>query len=213
MKNVLISVAVAVLVLSSFGASSSDLAFGKGSVHLGFGFNGYHGGSHSFEYYLDYNTTWNNRVYSETIYPYAPGFFIGLDVAAGDITLHYNEYDIDFYNNNGNYHSWERLGMWGVASAFRAGFHPFGMPVLRGKVKVANQLDPYVGFRVGADVAVLDTKGELDNNTSNYDASNTDVDFIFTPTIGVRWYPNGSKVGLWGEIDLTNFLIAVTFNL
>ncbi len=94
--------------------------------------------------------------------------------------------DLNFYDG----------GAW-FSPSFRAGFHPFAMPALQGKVKIAPKFDPYVTIGTGTSMSF----GDGDFN----------VDFFWRSAAGCYWMFN-PKIGLWGEIG-TDFIAGITFKL
>lgn len=82
--------------------------------------------------------------------------------------------------------------------SFRFGFHPFGIPALSGKVKVANVLDPYVVAYAGPRIYTGKWNGR--NNTS----------FGGGLDVGIRWMIKPG-FGLIAEGDWNNTLIGVAF--
>lgn len=80
---------------------------------------------------------------------------------------------------------------------FRAGYHPFAMPSLQGKVNIAPVFDPYVVVAVGPSIWLGD--GDTFDSVK------------FTSAVGCNWMfkPN---FGLWGEIG-NYFVAGITFKL
>ena len=85
-----------------------------------------------------------------------------------------------------------------LSPSFRAGYHPFAMPVLQGKVRIAPVFDPYVTMGLGLDMWIGD---------GGFDMSGPD----FRGALGCYWMFS-DKVGLWGEIG-NYFVAGVTFDL
>ena len=87
-----------------------------------------------------------------------------------------------------------------LSPAFRAGWHPFAMPALAGKVRIAPVFDPYVAIAVGPRMYFGDN-GDLFSNGG----------FYFDGTAGVNWM-FAERLGLWGEIG-RGFVVGITFKL
>jgi hypothetical protein len=85
-----------------------------------------------------------------------------------------------------------------ISPSFRAGYHPFAMPVLQGKVRIAPVFDPYVTMGLG---------------TSLWIGDGTDLfnGIYYRGAIGCHWM-FAEKIGLWGEIG-TDFVAGITFKL
>lgn len=193
-------------------SKSAPLAMSEGSVHIGVGINGWHGSYHSFSYFsngVTASTNWS--IWGPAVtFAVDAGTAGGMFTFGGDVTVFFDQSFQYFTYTAFPWNSTHDVTAWGIAPLFRFGFHPFGIPSLKGKVAVGNVLDPYVGLRIGASIGVLDTRGEL--FVTGYDEVDVDGDFVFTPTIGLRYYPH-KVVGLWTEIDLTSFLFAITFKM
>jgi len=90
-------------------------------------------------------------------------------------------------------------GFVSMTPAFRAGWHPFAMPALSGKVKVAPVLDPYITMSLGTDLWFGHGSGDVFNG------------IYWDAALGINWM-FADKVGLWGEIG-RGFILGVTFKL
>ncbi len=87
-------------------------------------------------------------------------------------------------------------GMW-LTPAFRAGYHPFAMPALDGKVAIAPVFDPYLMMGIGSSIWLGD--------------GNNGFDLDFRAALGCHWMFS-EKVGLWGEFG-NYFVLGATFKL
>ena len=94
------------------------------------------------------------------------------------------------FNNNGMY----------LSPAFRGAYHPFAMPVLAGKVKIAPVFDPYISAAVGPRMYFGDN-GDIFSNGAVY----------FDWAAGVNWM-FAENIGLWGELG-RGFTVGITFKL
>jgi hypothetical protein len=104
------------------------------------------------------------------------------------------------------YDYWRQYTKFGWSPTFRAMFHPFGIPALRGQVKVAKVLDPYAGVKFGFSVINYD-KDDL-RRQGNY---HRDVDFpAFAGVAGLRWYFK-EKVSLWTEFATYDYSLGFSF--
>jgi len=113
-----------------------------------------------------------------------------------------------YYVNGDKYspYSGRKLVKLGWSPAFRAMFHPFGIPALKGKVNVAKVLDPYAGIKFGFSVINYDKDDPWRQNEYS-----RDVDFpVFAPVAGLRWYFK-NKVSLWTEFAMYDFSLGFSF--
>lgn len=80
-----------------------------------------------------------------------------------------------------------------VTPLFRVGFHPFGIPALKGDVTAATVLDPYV---------VVGTGFRINNQSEEYRGggkkSNTETSFVYDFKPGIRWFFT-PRINLWAE--------------
>ena len=173
---------------SSATTASGALAFGKGTKALGIGINMYTG-----------HWTWNAAL----------GITASFDVGAindmisfgGDFTFWTDTWDY-YYGYTGDARNN------GMAFMFRGGFHPFGIPALQGKIKIANKMDPYVVIKMGADIVFWDDN--YYTTVPGYSYDNTDGAFRFLASMGIRYYFTES-FGVWAELDWDNFIGGVSF--
>lgn len=180
MKKIVIGLLViTAMVMGQEAAGSGSLAFGKSSKHLGVGINLYTGWN-----------TWNAALGISTAFDV--GAINDMISFGGDFTFY-----TDSWNTFGN--NWRNNG---IAIFFRAGFHPFGIPALAGKIKVADKMDPYVLLKPGVDIVFYD-----DNFTTVNDA---DANFRFLAAMGIRYYFT-DNFGVWSEFDWDNLIGGVTF--
>ncbi len=85
-----------------------------------------------------------------------------------------------------------------LGPSFRAGYHPFAMPVLEGKVKISRVFNPYVTMGIGTWIWLGD---EFDMGFDRINGG-----------IGCHWI-FAERVGLWGEIGSNYFVLGVGFSL
>lgn len=81
---------------------------------------------------------------------------------------------------------------------FRAGYHPFAMPVLQGKIRIAPVFDPYVVVAVGPSLWFGDGGDVFDG-------------VKVKSAVGCHWMFS-KALGLWGEVG-SHFTAGVTFKL
>jgi len=132
---------------------------------------------------------WSGGVWHPVYRNYGNGYYL-ID-ADGKI---YSPIDKKFYK-------------FGIAPNFRIAFHPFGIPALKGKVKIAKVFDPYGGSKLGLSVITYDKNDPL--HQGDY---RTEPDFpVFTWFFaGVRWYFK-EKAALWSEFSPYDISIGFSF--
>jgi len=123
----------------------------------------------------------------------------------------YSVYDED---NNHVYPWWvdgyrKKLTRFGWAPMFRFMYHPFGMPTLKGQVKVAKSLDPYVGMKFGFSV-INYSKDDQYYNVPGRDRRYVDFPVFNLVWGGLRWYFT-ENVSLWSEASIYDFSLGLNF--
>lgn len=175
---------IVLLAMVTFGAAqeSSGLAFSKGTNAIGVGFNADYGSGIGVSVAWDLGAIHN---------------MFSLGAEAG-LTFDREDYGSSYYEQ-----SWVNL-----SPQFRFGFHPFGLDVLQGKIKVADKLDPYVVAHTGPSFSFWSQ--EWKDGRADNDYSDMDFGWSFGIAMGVRWMfkPN---FGLWGEVDWDRFIGGVAF--
>ena len=216
MKKNLIVLLLLIAVSVSFAgdvvisSSSNGLVFGEGDLHLGIGLN-WHNYSDNSYYYGDYRDwgTWGDGFGGTFHLDY--GAIGGMLSFGGELSLYVDKYTRTISPYRYDFHNV------GITPLFRVGFHPFGLPPLKGKISIADKLDPYVLVKLGIEVLAIDK--DYYNyyydyyygvNNSNYSDGRVDASPIFLATIGARFYFTES-FGLWTEIDWDNINGGVTF--
>ena len=174
MKKVLL----ALLIASTVAFSDDDLAFRRGTSTINAGFNTYFG-------------TYSGNARPGVLIAFDQGAFDNMFSMGGEFglytdrkTLNLGSVQIDSSYTH-------------ISPLFRFGFHPFGIPPLAGKVKVAKVLDPYVVGGAGFTVTVKKYEYRYMNGTIYNDKENIG-DFAWTVKSGVRWFFN-ERANLWGE--------------
>jgi hypothetical protein len=120
------------------------------------------------------------------------------------------QYDGRYYliDANGNPYipADRKFTKFGFSSSFRTAFHPFGIPALKGQVKIANVLDPYVGLKIGFSVINWDRDDPfiLDRREFHFPA--------FGGFAGIRYYFR-ENVSIWTEFSNYDFSVGLSLNL
>ena len=92
-----------------------------------------------------------------------------------------------------------------LSPAFRGGYHPFAMPVLQGKVKIAPKFDPYVTSTVGTSLRTSIANFYTGLNYT-YDGAIAEVSFFDNAiSIGDVWDGSGQPIDVSGVSGITNY--------
>jgi len=113
------------------------------------------------------------------------------------------------YVTNPQDYNWDpnkKLTKFGWSPTFRFMFHPFGMPALRGQVRIADVFDPYVGLKFGFSV-INWSKDDLWKQGDH----RRDVHFpVWNTVLGLRWFFN-DNVAILCEASLYDFTLGINF--
>ena len=94
----------------------------------------------------------------------------------------------------------------GWSPTFRFMFHPFGMPALKGQVKIADVFDPYAGLKFGLSVINWDKDDPWKQGDYH-----RDVDFpVWNLVAGFRWFFN-DNMAIQCESSLYDFTLGINF--
>lgn len=118
--------------------------------------------------------------------------------------------DLGFYHSSDKW-SGGKTSYNNLSPNFRFAFHPFGIPALDSKVKVADKLDPYAVVKAGLTMQWSSIKyNDNRDNDTDFDVSSDFSDF-FNLNLGIRWYFNG-RANLWAELGPWNAVIGAGIN-
>jgi len=137
---------------------------------------------------------------------YDRGAFGGMFSFGGELRMWWAKYG--GYWNGGRWYS-DEYTKFGWSPMFRFMYHPFGMPALKGQVKIANIFDPYIGAKFGLSVINYDND---DPYYRYYNRNRRKVDFpcFSWITAGIRWYFK-ENIALWSEFSEYDFSLGINF--
>lgn len=92
---------------------------------------------------------------------------------------------------------------------FRFGFHPFGLPGLKGDVAVADKIDPYAFAHTGPKFGTWRSE-YIDQNGNNITNKGSETHMAFGIGAGIRWMFK-KNIGMWGEIDWDRFIVGACY--